>query len=93
MSCDVHLRPVRPLQTEILRSEFERDALGDTVIQTLAAYAPNLPGFIFHRQVITPLDLEQEYGLTGGNIFHVELALDQILAIRPLLGWALCHSY
>ena len=66
----------------------QRDALGDTVIKTLAAYAPDLPGLILHRQVITPLDLEQEYGLTGGHIFHGELALDQAFTMRPLLGWA-----
>lgn len=66
----------------------QRDALGDTVIKTLTAYAPDLPGLILHRQVITPLDLEQEYGLTGGHIFHGELALDQIFTMRPLLGWA-----
>jgi phytoene dehydrogenase-like protein len=58
------------------------------VIKTLASYAPDLPGLILHRQVITPLDLEQEYGLTGGHIFHGELALDQIFTMRPLLGWA-----
>jgi phytoene dehydrogenase-like protein len=66
----------------------QREALGDTVIKTLASYAPDVPGLILHRQVITPLDLEQEYGLTGGHIFHGELALDQIFTMRPLLGWA-----
>ncbi len=66
----------------------QRDALGDTVIKTLAAYAPNLPERILHRQVITPLDLEETYGLTGGHIFHGELALDQLFTMRPLLGWA-----
>ena len=40
------------------------------------------------RQVLTPLDLEQTYGLTGGHIFHGEHALDQLFAFRPLLGWA-----
>lgn len=66
----------------------QREALGDTVVKTLAAYAPDLPGLILHRQVITPLDLEQTYGLTGGHIFHGELSLDQLFATRPLLGWA-----
>lgn len=66
----------------------QRDALGDTVVKTLAAYAPDLPSLIIKRQVITPLDLEQTYGLTGGHIFHGELALDQIYTMRPLLGWA-----
>jgi len=66
----------------------QREALGDTVVRTLGAYAPDLPGLILHRQVITPLDLEETYGLTGGHIFHGELSLDQLFTMRPLLGWA-----
>jgi len=66
----------------------QRDALGDTVIKTLAEYAPEIPDLVLSRQVITPLDLEQEYGLTGGHIYHGELALDQLFTMRPLLGWA-----
>ena len=70
----------------------QREALGDAVIRTLASYAPDLPGKILHRQVITPLDLEQKYGLTGGHIFHGELALDQLFTMRPLLDWARYHT-
>ncbi|MCL4524180.1 MAG: NAD(P)/FAD-dependent oxidoreductase [Acidobacteria bacterium] len=66
----------------------QRNALGDAVVKTLAAYAPKLPEMILHRQVITPADLEEHYGLTGGHIFHGELALDQLFTMRPLLGWA-----
>jgi len=66
----------------------QRDALTDTIIKTLAAYAPDLPGKILARQTITPKDLEETYGLTGGHPFHGELALDQIFTMRPLLGWA-----
>jgi len=66
----------------------QRDALGDAVVKTLAEYAPGLPGLILHRQVITPLDLEETYALTGGHIYHGELALDQLFTMRPLLGWA-----
>ena len=65
-----------------------RDELGDTVIKALAAYAPRIGDLIRHRQVITPLDMERTYGLTGGHIFHGEHALDQLFAFRPLLGWA-----
>jgi len=65
-----------------------RDALGDAVVRTLTAYAPNLPDLVLHRQVITPQDLEDTYSLTGGHIFHGELALDQLFTMRPLLGWA-----
>ncbi|HWX53991.1 MAG TPA: NAD(P)/FAD-dependent oxidoreductase [Verrucomicrobiae bacterium] len=66
----------------------QRSALGETVIKTLSEYAPNLPALIVGRQVITPLDLEETYGLTGGHIFHGELALDQFFTMRPLLDWA-----
>ncbi len=66
----------------------QRDTLGDAVVKTLAEYAPNLPGLIEHRQVITPKDLHATYGLTGGHIFHGELSLDQLFTMRPMLEWA-----
>ena len=65
-----------------------RDAFGDAVVETLAEYAPDLPSRIVARQVVTPRDLEDTYGLTGGHIFHGEQSLDQIFTMRPLLGWA-----
>ncbi len=68
--------------------ESQRKALGQTVVQTLAQYAPNLPEMILTHQIITPLDLEEVYGLTGGQIFHGDLALDQFFTMRPLLDWA-----
>ncbi|MEP6643744.1 MAG: NAD(P)/FAD-dependent oxidoreductase [Acidobacteriaceae bacterium] len=67
--------------------ENERVALGDTVVKTLAQYAPDLPQLILRHQVITPQDLEEQYGLTDGHIFHGELALDQFFTMRPLLDW------
>ncbi|HKS81959.1 MAG TPA: NAD(P)/FAD-dependent oxidoreductase, partial [Candidatus Acidoferrales bacterium] len=63
-------------------------ALRDTIIKTLAEYAPDLPGKILAAQTLTPADLESEYGLTGGHPFHGELSLDQLFTMRPLLGWA-----
>src|SRR3974390_1860421 len=66
----------------------QRDALGGVVVNTLAQFAPGLPSLIESREVITPKDLEQTYGLTGGQIFHGELALDQLFTMRPLLDWA-----
>jgi phytoene dehydrogenase-like protein len=66
----------------------ERNALGQTVVETLAQYAPNLPELILTHQIITPRDLEEKYGLTGGQIFHGDLALDQFFTMRPLLDWA-----
>jgi phytoene dehydrogenase-like protein len=68
--------------------ESQRKDLGQTVVKTLAQYAPNLPELILTHQIITPLDLEEKYGLTGGHIFHGELALDQFFTMRPLLDWA-----
>jgi phytoene dehydrogenase-like protein len=65
-----------------------RDAFGDAVIDTLAEYCPTLKESILHRQVLTPWDLEQEFGLTEGNIFHGELSLEQMLFLRPVAGWA-----
>jgi phytoene dehydrogenase-like protein len=76
----------------VVKSETNWDArrrdLADTVIKTLATYAPNLPGLVEHAQVITPHDLETIYGFTGGHIFHGELALDQLFTMRPVLDWA-----
>ena len=66
----------------------QRAALGEAVVKTIEQYAPNLPQRILHAQVITPKDLEEIYGLTGGHIFHGELALDQFFTMRPLLDWA-----
>lgn len=66
----------------------KREAFGDTVIDTLGEYAPNLKDIILHRQVVTPWDLEQEFGLTEGNIFQGELTLDQLFFLRPVAGWA-----
>ncbi len=66
----------------------QREALAETIVKTLAAYAPDLPGKILARQMLTPKDLEETYGLTGGHPYHGELALDQLFTMRPLLGWA-----
>jgi len=85
MSIYMQFAPYRLKQGEWSQ---QRDALADTIIKTLAAYAPDLPGKILARQVLTPRDLEETYGLTGGHVFHGELALDQIFTMRPLLGWA-----
>jgi phytoene dehydrogenase-like protein len=68
--------------------ESQRKALGESVVKTIAQYAPNLPQIILRHQIITPKDLEETYGLTGGHIFHGELALDQFFTMRPLLDWA-----
>jgi phytoene dehydrogenase-like protein len=85
MSCFVQYAPYK------LREgtwEEKREAFGDTVVDTLAEYAPNLKDIILHRQVLTPLDLEREFGLTEGNIFQGELSLEQLFFLRPVPGWA-----
>ena len=58
------------------------------MIDTIAEYAPNIRDIILHRQVLTPLDLEREFGLTEGNIFQGELTLEQLFFLRPVPGWA-----
>ena len=66
----------------------QRELLGDRVVKKIAEYAPNVPGAIVARQVLTPLDLERTYGLTEGNIFHGDLRLEQLFFMRPVPGWA-----
>jgi phytoene dehydrogenase-like protein len=66
----------------------KRDLLGDRVVKKIAEYAPNVPGSIIARQVLTPLDLERTYGLTEGNIFHGDLRLEQLFFMRPVPGWS-----
>lgn len=66
----------------------KREAFGDAVISTLEEYCPGLTDSILHRQVLTPWDLEQDIGLTEGNIFHGELGLEQLFFLRPAPGWA-----
>jgi phytoene dehydrogenase-like protein len=66
----------------------QRQALADSVTDIIETYAPGLKNSILHRQVLTPLDLEQTFGVTGGHLDHAELALDQIFFMRPVPGWA-----
>lgn len=69
-----------------------RELLGDRVVKKIAEYAPNVPGAIVARQVLTPLDLERTYGLTEGNIFHGDLMLEQLFFMRPVPGWSQYRS-
>jgi phytoene dehydrogenase-like protein len=68
--------------------EHHRSNLAGIVLRRLEEYAPGVTGLVDHEQVITPADLESTYGLTGGHVFHGELALDQLFTMRPTLGWA-----
>jgi phytoene dehydrogenase-like protein len=66
----------------------KRNEFGDAVIDTIAEHAPNIKDLIRDRQVLTPLDLEREFGLSEGNIFQGELTLEQLFFLRPAPGWA-----
>lgn len=85
LSADVQWVPTTPRAGDWAS---QRDALGDAVIGTLETVAPGLGGHVRARQVLTPADLEQDYGLTGGHPLHVEPGLDSFFAWRPLLGHA-----
>lgn len=64
------------------------DSLTAIVQRTIEEYAPGFTSLIEYRQMISPYTLEHEFGLTGGHIYHGELALDQLFTMRPTLGWA-----
>jgi len=66
----------------------QKEAFADRCIEVLAQYAPNVPGSILHRQVLSPLDLERTYGLTGGNIFQGAMSPWQLYCLRPVPGWS-----
>jgi phytoene dehydrogenase-like protein len=68
--------------------EMARETLLATVLDTIEQYAPGLRGLVAGSQVIAPVDLEERYGLTGGQIYHGEPSLDQLFTMRPILGWA-----
>jgi phytoene dehydrogenase-like protein len=85
MSCFVQYAPYK--LTEGTWDE-KKEEFGDNVMNTIAQYAPNIKNLIVGRQVITPLDLEREWGLTEGNIFQGELSLEQLFFLRPVPGWA-----
>jgi phytoene dehydrogenase-like protein len=86
MSCFVQYAPykLRPG----LNWDDQREAFGNTVIDTISEYAPNLKSIILNKQVLTPLDLEREFGLSEGNIFQGELSLEQLFFLRPVPGYA-----
>jgi len=85
MSCFVQYAPYHLTEGSW---DDKREEFGDAVVNTLTQYAPNLKSAILHRQVITPLDLEREWGLSEGNIFQGELTLEQLFFLRPAPGWA-----
>jgi phytoene dehydrogenase-like protein len=85
LSCFVQYAPYKLAQGTW---DEQKETFGDNVINTIAEYAPNIKDIIVGRQVLTPLDLEREFGLTQGNIFQGELSLEQLFFLRPVAGWA-----
>jgi phytoene dehydrogenase-like protein len=86
MSCFVQYAPykLRPG----MNWDDQKEAFGNNVIDTIAEYAPNIKNIILHKQVLTPLDLERDFGLSEGNIFQGELSLEQLFFLRPVPGYA-----
>ena len=68
--------------------EATKNAFADSCIQQIARYAPNITDTVLHRQILSPLDLERVYGLTGGNIFQGAMPLHQLFSMRPVAGWS-----
>ncbi len=66
----------------------KKEKFGDNVVKTIETYAPGFSNLILHRQIVTPLDLETEFGLTEGNIHQGEISLDQIMFMRPIPGYS-----
>jgi phytoene dehydrogenase-like protein len=87
ISCFVQYAPY-DLDPALGSWDAQREAFGDTVIDTIAERAPNIRQLILGRQVLTPLDMERTMGLTEGNIFQGELGLSQLFFSRPVPGWA-----
>jgi phytoene dehydrogenase-like protein len=67
--------------------DLHREHVADLMIDTVNQHAPNFKAAVIARQVLSPLDLERTFGLVAGDIFHGALALDQLFAARPMLGY------
>ncbi|MGH9778542.1 MAG: phytoene desaturase family protein [Candidatus Acidiferrales bacterium] len=65
-----------------------KEKFADRVMDLIEEYAPGFKRLVLHRQVLSPLDLEETFGLTGGNIFHGEMSVGQLFFLRPVPGWA-----
>jgi phytoene dehydrogenase-like protein len=87
ISCFVQYAPYK-LDPSLGTWDDNREAFGDTVIDRIAEFAPNIRDIIIGRQVLTPLDIERTMGLTEGNIFQGELSLEQLFFNRPVPGYA-----
>lgn len=86
MSMFVQYAPYK-LRPDLHWDQIKED-FGDRCVEVLAEYAPNVPNAIEHRQVLSPLDLERVYGITGGNIMQGAMNFNQLFMMRPIPGWA-----
>ena len=82
-----HVAPHLP-QPRTWSDPAEKEAFADLVIETVARHAPNFKASVLARQILSPLDLEQRFGMIDGDIFHGALSLDQLFSLRPVLGHA-----
>ncbi|HYQ98436.1 MAG TPA: NAD(P)/FAD-dependent oxidoreductase [Casimicrobiaceae bacterium] len=83
-----HAHPELPAVAAGRTWDDARDEVADLMIETVNMAAPNFRASVLARRALSPLDLEREFGLTGGDIFHGRLTLDQLFAARPVLGHA-----
>ncbi len=83
-----HVHPDLPQVAAGRTWDDAREEVADLMIETVDRHAPNFRASVLGRRVLTPLDLEREFGLTGGDIFHGRLTLDQLFSARPVLGHA-----
>jgi phytoene dehydrogenase-like protein len=88
--CHVMSISIKYMPMKLAEGEWKdrKQELGDLAIDTLARYAPNMRDIVVGTHVLTPACLEEVYGLTGGNVFHGDMAADQLFSQRPLFGWA-----
>ncbi len=87
-SAEMAQQPPAPPGVSLLTWDDIKEQFADRCIETLAEYAPNVPGAIEHRQVLSPVDLERVYGITGGNIMQGAMNAHQLFCFRPVAGWA-----
>lgn len=85
LTCFVQYLPYRLAKG---RWDEQRQNIGDRVVDIIGRYAPNVPSSIVARKVFTPLDLEQTFGITEGNIFHGDINIGQLFYMRPVPGWS-----
>lgn len=77
-----------PYELRDARWDDQREKLGDRVTELIGQFAPNVPGSVIARRVLTPPDLEAQFGITEGNIFHGDISLQQMFFMRPLPEWS-----